>query len=147
MRKRFPSLPPENEIWGKVMPLHLCIILFGGGEGDLHLGVGQTPFGYYDIWSMSGQYASYWNAFLFYPLLNHHHWMRYSSFYDFWIVTKWIHLISWIQVILRNHLYLVLLRFHGKLWYLFTENNLLVQVKIIHGYVISLFMQSNTFHR
>ena len=26
-------LPPANEVWGKVMFLHLCVILFTGGEG------------------------------------------------------------------------------------------------------------------
>ena len=42
------SLPPANEVWGKVMFLHLCVILFMGGAGSAHppigrLGGGQTP--------------------------------------------------------------------------------------------------------
>ena len=49
----------------------------------------------------------------------------YLSFYDFWIASKWIHLISWIQLILKNYLCVVLLMFYAKLWHLFTENNLL----------------------
>ena len=34
-------LPPANEVWGKVMFLHLCVILFTGGSasrGGLHPG-------------------------------------------------------------------------------------------------------------
>ena len=34
-------LPPTNEVWGKVMFLHLCVILFTGGglhPGGLHPG-------------------------------------------------------------------------------------------------------------
>ena len=80
-------LPPANEVWGKVMFLHLCVILFTGGsasegvciQGGLHPGgsasrgsasegegVGQIPpqIGYYGTRSTSGWYASYWNAFL-----------------------------------------------------------------------------------
>ena len=66
-------LPPANEVWGKVMLLHLCVILFTGGGGlppweSASRGlVGQNPpppIGYYGIRSTSGRYASYWNAFL-----------------------------------------------------------------------------------
>ena len=32
-------LPPANEVWGKVMFLHLCIILFTGGGGFCIQGV------------------------------------------------------------------------------------------------------------
>ena len=74
-------LPPANEVWGKVMFLHLCVILFKGGfasgkrglrpgsgvcihrKGGLHPGL---PNGYYEIQSTSGRYASYWNASLLY---------------------------------------------------------------------------------
>ena len=28
-----PFLPRANEVWGRVMFLHLCVILFTGGEG------------------------------------------------------------------------------------------------------------------
>ena len=50
----------------------------------------------------------------------------HSSFYYFWIASRWIHLISLIQLILKNyHLCVVLLTLHGKLWCLFTKNNLL----------------------
>ena len=47
----------------------------------------------------------------------------YSRFYDFWLESSWIH--RWIQTILKNYLWAVLLTFHGKLWHLFTENILL----------------------
>ena len=86
-------LPPANEVWGKVMFLHLCVILFTG-EGvasqyasqvtwpgwGLHPGGSASGgsasrggwadpppryMGYYGIQSTSGRYASYWNAFLF----------------------------------------------------------------------------------
>ena len=40
-------LPPANEVWGKVMFLHLCVILFTGGSAQpprcLPPAVGQTP--------------------------------------------------------------------------------------------------------
>ena len=36
-----------------------------GSGGSASRGVGQTPLGYYGMQSMSGWYASYWNAFLF----------------------------------------------------------------------------------
>ena len=79
-------LPPANEVWGKVMFLHLCVILFTGGHASQHasqvtwLGslhpVGLPPGGLppgggglgwpqWDTWDTSGWYASYWNAFLF----------------------------------------------------------------------------------
>ena len=88
------SLPPANEVWGKVMFLHICVILFT--EGGLHPGgrypgesasrMGSAsrgesasrrglhpggwadppaPIGYYGVRSTSGWYVSYWNAFLF----------------------------------------------------------------------------------
>ena len=45
-----------------------CVVLFGGGACMVFLG-GMCGFfsffGYNEIWSMSGRYASYWNAFLF----------------------------------------------------------------------------------
>ena len=38
-------LPPANEVWGKVMFLHLPVILFTGGGGVLHAfrGLGRSP--------------------------------------------------------------------------------------------------------
>ena len=45
-------------IWGA------CMVLFEGGMHGFF-----SFFGYNEIWSMSGQYASYWNAFLFPPNL------------------------------------------------------------------------------
>ena len=108
----YVSLPPY-EVWGKLMFLHLCVILFtwgrgsasrglhpGGGVshpggGDMHPGKGVCiqwgggrhlgtevsfqwggvciqggkgvyipPIRYYGVWSTSGRYVSYWNAFL-----------------------------------------------------------------------------------
>ena len=58
----------------------------------------------------------------------------FSRLFDY--NARWIHLISWIQLILKNYLCKVLLTFHGKLWRLFTENNFLY---IIHGYLILSF--------
>ena len=83
---RLDSLPPAIEVWGKVMFLHLCVILFTGlpsmhhrshdqgsasGEG-LHPGGGVCIKGagsasggwaespqYYRIRSIRGWYASY----------------------------------------------------------------------------------------
>ena len=37
-----------------------CVVLFGGGMRGFF-----SFFGYNEIRSMSGRYASYWNAFLF----------------------------------------------------------------------------------
>ena len=55
-------LPLANEVWGKVMFLHLSIC----SQGGLHLegGLGRPSIGYNRIRSTSGRYASYWNAFL-----------------------------------------------------------------------------------
>ena len=87
------KLLPANEVWGKVIFSQASVILFTGG-GDMcgtqacPLGTHATrhappryvppgmhspghapprhtpPQGYYKMRSMSGQYASYWNAFL-----------------------------------------------------------------------------------
>ena len=46
-------------IWG------VCMVLFGGGGACV---VFSVFFGYNEIRSMSGRYASYWNAFLFFFL-------------------------------------------------------------------------------
>ena len=40
-----------------------CVVLFGGGMHGFF-----SFFGYNEIRSMSGRYASYWNAFLFYKV-------------------------------------------------------------------------------
>ena len=64
-----------NEVWGKVMFLHLSVILFTGGQvsAPLHAGIHPYPLGrhppfrYYGIRSTRGRYASYWNAYLFEP--------------------------------------------------------------------------------
>ena len=77
-------LPPATNFHRR-----LSVILFTGGggggwghawqggacvaRGDVH-GKGMCmacmppPGRYYDIWSLSGRYASYWNAFLYYNL-------------------------------------------------------------------------------
>ena len=75
-------LPPANEVWGKVMFLHLCVILFTGGlpkpsaktprrpppaDADLPA-PGCRPRRMESPppdTSASGRYASCWNAFLF----------------------------------------------------------------------------------
>ena len=47
--------------WGACVVLFggACVVLFGGMRGFFSF------FGYNEIRSMSGRYASYWNAFLF----------------------------------------------------------------------------------
>ena len=75
-------LPPANDVWGKVMFWHLCVILFTGGSLSQHAsqvtwrggvsvqGVGLCPggggglSGRPPVTVTSGRYASYWNAFL-----------------------------------------------------------------------------------
>ena len=64
------------------MFLHVCVILFTMGSASVHAGIPpgketplarQTPLEWqtplcsacWEIWSTSGQYASYWNAILF----------------------------------------------------------------------------------
>ena len=42
------SLPPTNKVWGKVIFLHLFVILFTGGSASVHAGIppprpGTTP--------------------------------------------------------------------------------------------------------
>ena len=87
------SLPPANEVCGKVMFLHASVIL-STGEGGVRamhapyhtrtplchaclpcharpLPCMPLPHGYYEMRSMSGQYTSYWNAFLFMYLFVH----------------------------------------------------------------------------
>ena len=56
-KELFMSLPPTNEVWGKVMFLHLCVILFtwGGlppGRG-LHPGEGVCLQGRGSVEDMS----------------------------------------------------------------------------------------------
>ena len=75
------SLPPANEVWGKVIFLHLSVILFTGGglPGKVPTRAGTPPGRYTPrqvplrqvppamhagLRSTSGRYASYWNAFL-----------------------------------------------------------------------------------
>ena len=36
-------LPPANEVWGKVIFLHLSVILFTGGSASVHAGIPQPP--------------------------------------------------------------------------------------------------------
>ena len=47
---------------------HRCLSVHGGGvcgrEACIMGGVHAPSGRYYEIWSMSGRYASYWNAFL-----------------------------------------------------------------------------------
>ena len=84
-QKTFTILPSANEVWSKVIFLHLCIILLTSGfciprgsafreGGGLHPrevciqgGCAEPPpsIGYYGIRSTSGRYAFHWNAFLF----------------------------------------------------------------------------------
>ena len=79
--------------WGKVMFLHVCVILFTGGGVLPQCMLGYHPPGtrhhpppsrpppgsvpspqsrtYWKIRSMSGRYASYWNVILLYTRLQH----------------------------------------------------------------------------
>ena len=74
------SLPPANKVWGKVIFLHLSVILFTGEVPGQVSPTGKVhPLGRYpspqagtpqssacwEIWATSRQYASHWNAFLF----------------------------------------------------------------------------------
>ena len=65
-------LPSLCIVWGKVIFLHLSVILFTG-EGLPHTTPReQTPplrSACWEIRSTSGRYASYWNAILFYLVL------------------------------------------------------------------------------
>ena len=58
--------------WGKVICLHLSVILFTGGGSGTPAPLGRHSSGQTPPWavhagirSTSGRYASYWNAFLF----------------------------------------------------------------------------------
>ena len=58
-------LPHANEVWGKVMFLQVSVILLTGGtwsRGGVH---GPGRGGGWWVPGGPGQYASYWNAFLF----------------------------------------------------------------------------------
>ena len=57
-------LPPANEVWGKVIFLHLSVILFTGGVSCPGGGEGSGPGGGEGGYSY-GWYASYRNTFLF----------------------------------------------------------------------------------
>ena len=63
-------LPPANEVWGKIIFLHLSVILFTGGStwrgtpGQVHPLQVHPPAVHNGIRSASGRYAFYWNAFL-----------------------------------------------------------------------------------
>ena len=61
-------LPPANEVWGKVMFLHLSVILFIGGVPGPRGGGCLVPGGLVSAWKVPGPGpgpASYWNSFLF----------------------------------------------------------------------------------
>ena len=70
-------LQPANEVWGKVMFLHLSVILFTGGvypsmQWDRRFVTwecvtrwGVLPVVHPKLGSTSERYASYWNAFLY----------------------------------------------------------------------------------
>ena len=80
------SLPPANEVWGKVIFSEACVknSVHGGGLPHCMLGYPTAPpradppgaepplsrhptgsSACWEIWATSGRYASYWNAILF----------------------------------------------------------------------------------
>ena len=79
------SLPSANKVWGKVIFLHLSVILFTGGSTWTGIPRAGTPHwegtpprqvplpqagtsqssACWEIRATSRQYASHWNAFLF----------------------------------------------------------------------------------
>ena len=62
-------LPPANEVWGKVIFSQASVILLTGGgglPGSPPPPPGRAPHDDY----CCGRYASYWNAFLYYSLIN-----------------------------------------------------------------------------
>ena len=76
--RRVCLLPLANEVWGKVIFLHLSVVLFTWGStwagtplGRYTLRAGTLPSDRYPLAvhagmrSTSGRYASHWNAFLF----------------------------------------------------------------------------------
>ena len=65
--------------WGVCMVVGGCAWqedMRGGGGHACHA---HTPGRYYVIRSMSGQYTSYWNAFLFTHLSEHHVFMAFIN--------------------------------------------------------------------
>ena len=73
-------------IWGACMVLSggaACVVLSGGVRGF------SSFFGYNEIRSMSGRYASYWNAFLFIPAV-HLNWLHFFTNSKFWDTRWWI---------------------------------------------------------
>ena len=95
-------LPPAKEVWGKVIFLHLSVILFtrGGGvsgqvppgrytPGQVHPPGRYSPSPSVHAWirSTSGRYASYWNAFLFLLILDER-WPTFPSFILWWFVER-----------------------------------------------------------
>ena len=85
-------LPPANEVckgYVKVMFLHVSVCPQGGGvRGRGWGGPPCTPPNrYYEIRSMSGWYASYWNAFLLQCYFVHGHLqqclLQVTSFTDY----------------------------------------------------------------
>ena len=58
----------RGHAWQGCVAGEACMAGGHGWQGGM-CGSGGMHGRYYEIWSMSGQYASYWNAFLFYGLL------------------------------------------------------------------------------
>ena len=92
-------------------------------------------------------YASYWNAFWFvsgrYRTSQRgfrQPQTRQSRFYDFWSESSWIHLISWIQLILKIS-YVQCYELCMESCDTYSQKMFhFVWVNIIHGYLIALFM-------
>ena len=79
-------LPLANEVWGKVIFSQASVILFTGRGHAWHALYrhactpwactpprGYSICGYYEMRSLSRQYASYWNAFLFFLQFDPYH--------------------------------------------------------------------------
>ena len=96
-RRLHKFLPPANEVWAKVIFLHLFVILFTGGSASVHAGIPPplnrahtpgpgTPPDQATPWhrtcwkirSTCRRYSSYWNAILLIEVLL---WLKNNVFY------------------------------------------------------------------
>ena len=80
----------EHAWWGKGMfGRWACVAggmygrgacIAGGMHGRGHAWQGCVPGRYYEIWSMSWWYTSYWNAYLFHKCFHWIHWIQWQKY-------------------------------------------------------------------